>query len=173
MSIEHIDKEAQRYAEARAKLAELVADMQDEQRKVMRQYLPKIRRAVATAQERREALYTDVKSAPEAFAKPKSRILHGIRVGYRKAKGKLSWSDPKKVLKRLRELRPDDADQYIRVKEEPDKTELARLPARTLKQLGVEITKDQDIPIVEPTDTEVDKIVDALIEEGKSVEEAA
>lgn len=172
MDIETIEKKAQRYARAREELAELIAQMRAEQDEVKRRYMTPIRRTVAKAKERREVLYDDVQFSPELFTRPKSRVLHGIRVGWRKAKGKLSWKDGAKVIQRIRDQMAGEAEPYIRIKEEPDKTQLAKLPASVLKRFGVEVTADQDVPIVEPTDTEVDKIVDALIED-KDLEEAA
>lgn len=173
MDIKTIDKEAQRYAEAREELAVIVANVQQEQSNIRRQYLPQIRRAVAKAKERRAVLQNDVETNPDLFRRPKSKILHGIKLGWKKAKGKIAWSDNAKLLKRLREVCPKEAKQVIKIEEKVMKGELQKLPAATLKKLGVTITEDQDIAFVEATDTEVDRLVTALLEENKDLEEAA
>jgi len=167
-----IEKEAEQYAAARAELADLVGAMRTEQGEVKRRHLPKIRRAVARAKERREALRADVEVSPELFRKRKSQILHGIRVGFRKAKGKLTFPDAGKLVERIKKLLPEQSDRLIKTEEKPVRAELNRLDAATLRRLGVEVTADQDLPIVEPTDTEVDRVVKALIEDD-DLEEAA
>jgi hypothetical protein len=173
VSIEQIEKKAQRYARAREELAELIAQMRAEQDEVKRRYMTPIRRTVAKAKERRESLYTEVEVSPDLFTKPKSRILHGIRVGWRKAKGKLTFPDAAKLIAKIKQVvPPGEQERLIKVEEKPVRAELNKLDAGTLKKLGVEVTADQDVPIVEPTDTEVDRIVDALIDD-EDVEEAA
>jgi len=167
-----IEKEAEQYAAARAELADAVSAMRAEQDEAKRRHLPKIRKAVAKAKQRREELYADVQVSPELFRRPKSRVLHGIRVGYRKAKGKLTFADAAKLIQRIKTVVPDRSGQLIKVEEKPVKAELNKLDAKTLRSLGVEVTADQQVPIVEATDTEIDKVVDSL-EQAGDIEEAA
>ncbi|MFP4596501.1 host-nuclease inhibitor Gam family protein [Ralstonia sp.] len=170
MDMATIEKEAQRYAEARADLADLVSEMRTEQEAVKKRYITAIRKAVAKAQQRRDELYIDVEVSPELFKRPKSRVLHGIRVGWRKAKGKLSFPDSQKLVDRIKKMLPERAGDLVKVEEKPIRAELNKLDAGTLKKLGVEVQADQEQPIVEPTDNEIDRIVDALIstEDGEA-----
>lgn len=165
MDIETIEKNAQRYAQARSELADVVGRLTAEQEEVKRKHMKPLRAAVQKTQQRRDELRIDVEVAPQLFEKPKSRVLHGIRVGYRKAKGKLTFPDPKKVVAKVKEILPDKSDSLVKTEEKPVRAELNKLDAATLRRLGVEVTADTDVAIVEPTtDTEIDKIVDALVE---------
>jgi len=169
---QRIENDAEQYAEARNELAELVSQMRAEQESVKRRYLPKIRQAVAVAKQRREALHNDVEQAPELFTKPKSRILHGIRVGWRKQKGRLTFPSAAQLVERIKAKAPELSDRLIKTEEKPVRAELNRLDAATLRQLGVEVSADQDVAIVEPTDDEVDRIV-ASLEQAGDIEEVA
>ena len=67
----------------------------------------------------------------------------------------------------------DDQDALallIKTTEKPIKDGLSALPADKLKKLGVKVTDDTNKIVIKPVDSEVDKIVDALL--GDAEEEA-
>ena len=104
-----------------------------------------------------------VDASRDLFEKPRSRVLHGLKVGLRKQPGKLTWPDAAHVVKLIRRHRPEDADALVRVTEAPVREALKQLPARELKRLGVEITEASDAVEVRATDSDVDKWVDAML----------
>src|SRR3990172_5813587 len=86
-----------------------------------------------------------VAESPGLFAKPKSVILHGIKLGYRKGTGKMDWDDDEAVVKLIRKHLPDLVDVLIQKTEKPLKGPLGELPADTLKKLGVTVEETGDV----------------------------
>ena len=100
-------------------------------------------------------------------------MFAGIKVGYAKGKGALSFDDADSVVARIKKHLPEQADVLIRTKEAPVKEALAQLSAAELKKIGVTLSEAGDQTVVRPVDSEVDKMVDALLkaatgEEGEA-----
>jgi hypothetical protein len=102
--------------------------------------------------------------------KPRTVILHGIKVGYRKATGKIEFDDAEQVVKLIRKHFPDQFDVLVKVEETPVKKALANLTAAELKKLGIEVSDSGDEVEIRDTASDVDKLVSALL---KDYEEAA
>jgi hypothetical protein len=99
--------------------------------------------------------------------------LHGIRLGYQKGKGKITWDDDAKVIAAIRRtFTKATADTLISVIEKPAKDALANLPAAELRRLGVQVEAAGDAIYIKAADSEVDKLVARILEEG-AVDEAA
>lgn len=174
MSIEDIEKKAGDYAADRAHLAEIVGRMNTEIEKIKAKYLPPIRDAVRHVAERHDALRAAIEAAPELFEKPKTRVLMGVKVGYRKQKGSVTFADEAAVIERIKKLLPaDQAALLIRVRESLDKNACYDLTVPDLKRLGIGVERDEDLPVIKPADSEVDKLVDALLREAEKIEAAA
>lgn len=152
------------YANTREVLASKVRQLEAEIEAVKRQRLPGIKAALARAAEAEGRLRTVIQASPELFEKPRTLILHGVKVGYRKATGKLVWDDPDQVVALIRKHYPDQADVLIVVRETPSKSALVQLSAAELKRLGVRVSDCNDEVVIAPTDSEVDKLVEALLE---------
>jgi hypothetical protein len=133
--------------------------------------MPRLKAAVNKAAETSEALRALVEESPELFTKPKSVVFHGIKLGYQKEKGKIEWDDPDLVIKLIRRHLPELADTLIVTTEKPSKDALNNLSAAELKKIGVTITSDSDAVFIRATDSEVDKMVSALLK--GATEEAA
>lgn len=162
-ALETISKHAEVYARARSLLVERVTALDDGLTALRRNHLPAIRRAIDRAGEAENALRALVAGHPECFAKPKTLVIAGVRVGYGKGKGRLEFDDADAVVARIKKLLPDQAEVLIRMKETPVKEALAQLPAADLKKLGVSVTDAGEQVVVRSVDTEVDKLVDALL----------
>lgn len=175
MSMENIENLTRDYADARSSLAARVQAYQDELEKVKRRLLPGIKRAAEAAAAAGDRLHAELERHPELFVKPKSVILHGIRVGYQKAKGAIAWDDEEKVVALIHKHFPDQADVLIKVTEKPVKSALQQLQAADLKRLGVTIVETGDSVLIKAVDGEVEKLVDALLkaETAESLEAAA
>ena len=162
-TLETISKHAEVHAQARSLLSERVTALTDAQTALKREHMPGIKRALARAAESELSLRALVEAHPECFTKPRTRVFSGIKVGYGKGKGALSFDDADSVVARIKKHLPDQADVLIRTKETPVKDALSQLSAADLKKIGVTLSEAGDMSIVKPVDGEVDKMVDALL----------
>ena len=172
-ALETITKAAEVHSQARSLLSERVTALQAAQAALHREHLPAIKRALTKAAESEAKLRALVENHPECFVKPKTHVLAGIKVGYAKGKGALSFDDADAVVARIKKHLPEQADVLIRTKEAPVKEALAQLSAAELKKIGVTLSEAGDQTVVRPVDSEVDKMVDALLkaatgEEGEA-----
>lgn len=173
VDLEMIEGATRLYANAREVLAEKVRRLEAELEQIKRQRLPGIKSALARAAEAEGKLRQVIETAPELFERPKTLILHGVKVGYRKAPGKLVWDDADQVVALIRKHYPDQADVLIVVRETPSKSALAQLSAAELKRLGVRVIETSDEVVIAPTDSEVDKLVEALLESCRDEQPSA
>lgn len=170
-TLSEIEARAKRYAEAREKLAEIVAGLNAELEALKRGRLPELKRAVARAAEHHEALKSLIEQAPDLFVKPRTVVFHGIKLGYQKGKGRIEWDDPERVVALIRKHFPEQADVLIATTERPAKEALNNLTAADLKKLGISVAEGGDAVFIKPVDSAVDKMVDALLKDA--TEEAA
>lgn len=162
-----IEVKTKQYADARATLAEIVTSLNDGIEALKRQHMPALKKAVATTAQKHEELLDILKENDQAFVKPRSVIFHGVKVGYQKQRGKISYSDAESVVKLIRKhYSKSDAELMIITEEKPIKKVLDSLPVADLKKLGCTVTADSDEAFIKPTDSEVDKLVDALVKDA-------
>jgi hypothetical protein len=166
-----IERLARDYADARARLGETVQDLGDKQEALRRQYLPGIKRQVGIAKERRARLVAAIEDNPELFERPRTIIVHGIKIGLRKAKGIVEWASEETVIKLIKKCLPNQADLLIKTTEKLLKKPLQQLPGADLKKIGVTVRGAEDEPVIEPVDSEVDKLVEKLLKDEKNDEE--
>jgi hypothetical protein len=105
-----------------------------------------------------------VVDARAAFDDPKTQVLHGIKVGFEKGKGR--------VTARIDQVFRQEADQYLIITRKPSKAALLTLDAAMLKRLGVKIESDGDQVVIRATGTDIDKLVSKILEEGTETEKA-
>jgi hypothetical protein len=161
-----IDRNARLYADARADLGAVAADLTGSIEALKRERLPGIKRAVSRAAERHDALKNALEDAPDLFVKPRTLTLHGIRVGFTKQKGKIEWDDADAVVRAIQRHFPDQADALIRWTAKPLREALNQLDIRDLKKIGCRVTDTGDALLIKPVDSSVDKLVDRLLEEA-------
>jgi aspartate oxidase len=160
--IERLTKE---YAEFRNSLSAKVQTLEDEINAAKRRHMAAIKKTVATVMERRSRLKSAIEESPELFRKPRTMIIHGIKVGFQKAKGEIRWVDAAQVVKLVKKHFPELAETLIKTTETPVKAALGQIPAADLKRIGVTIEDDGDVVIIKGTDSEVDKFVEALLKD--------
>lgn len=161
-----IEVQAKLHEEARLLLAERVGAYQAGLAALARDHLPGIKRALNKAADVESRIRDLVARHPEAFTKPKTQVLHGTKVGYQKAKGKIGFDKPAKVIERIKRLMPEQAELLIHKKEEPNKEALAMLPAADLKKLGCTVTAGGEEIVCKPVDGAVEKMVKALLKDA-------
>ena len=173
-SLVDIETRAKKYAEAREHLAGIVAALNEGIEALKRDHMTRLKKAVADAAERHDALKALIEDAPELFVKPRTVVFHGIKLGYQKGKGKIEWEDPDQVVRLIKKHFPEQADVLITTVEKPVKDALNGLTAAELKKLGISVVEGGEAIFIKPTDSAVDKLVDALLEEAtEEIQEAA
>lgn len=171
--IERLTKD---YADWRTQLSEAVLVAEHELAALKRQHVVTIKRKVEAVAERQAALKAAIEESPELFRKPRTLIIHGVKVGFMKEKGKISWDDKDQVVRLIKKHFPEQADVLIKTVEKPIKNALQQLSAAELKRIGVTIGETGDVVVIKSTDSEIDKLVSALLEEDAEAdadEEAA
>lgn len=171
-----IEQLTESYAIERDALAALVVEMNEAMEGVKRERLAAIKAAVKSAREAKDKLKIAIVGAGGLFEKPRTRVMHGIKVGFTKQRGSVVFDDEEKVIERIRKQLPkEQVELLIRTKESVHKPAVYDLVANDLKRLGIRITDDCDAVVIKSVDSEVDKLVSALLseEEQEVMEEAA
>lgn len=163
-----IETAAKRFAEARGALAARCAALQAELNAVRAKHLEPLKKAVAEAKQRHAEAANLVATSPELFKRPRSVIFHGVKLGFEKAKGKLAIADPARTVALIKKFFKDKADVLIKTEEKPVKKALEKLPAADLKKLAIEVAADGDVVFVKDTAAEVDKLVEAFLQDDAS-----
>jgi hypothetical protein len=174
MTLLEIDSIVQTYADRREMLAGSLMALERALTVVKRQHLRHIKRQVALTAECETDLRNAIEAAPELFDKPKTQILHGIKVGFRKGKGKIEWEDDGALVALLKKKYPDEVDQLIITTEKPSKAGLQDLDAAELRRLGVTVEDTDDQVVVKAVESDVEKLVKLLLKDAMDdVDDAA
>ena len=163
-TMEDIELKAKVFAGARAELAERLGALREEHEAAKRRRLQGIKNALDRVRGAHDELHAAVEDNPALFDKPKTRILHGIRVGWMKQRGKLGIADPATFIAALRKLLGlEEAKAYIKTTETPIAAALAALPAKDLAKCGATLSDDVDAVLIKAADSDLDKLIDALV----------
>ena len=166
MSMKLIEGLIKEYAEQRRILTNRVDILETEMRRLKRLKLPGIKSAVDNAAESESKLRAALENNKDLFVKPKSIVFDGVKVGFKKEKGKIKWEDPALVIRLIKKHYSDQVELLIHTEEKPNKDGLNKLSVAELKKVGVTLTKTTDEVLVKATDSEVDKIVTALLKDA-------
>lgn len=151
------------YADARATLSTRVTALRDEIDDAKRRKLPGIQTAVAAAKDAEEALAAELRKSADLFVNPRTITAHGVKIGWGKAKGKISWDDAKTVIARIKEHFPKLAPVLIKTTEKPVRKALSGLTVAELKRIGCSSTAAGDGIVIKPTDGDIEKLVTQLL----------
>ena len=168
-----LEKLSQKFRKEYTTLVDRCQKLNDELEATKRRKLEGIKNAAARANEAKSELEQAVACAPHLFQKPKTMVIAGIRIGVKKEKGRIIVADPQSTIKLIRKHLPDLFDQLVSTRETPLKSGLQQLTGAELKKIGVELEADTDAVVVRSTDSDVDKIVNALLDEAEQWEKAA
>ena len=170
MSMERIEQLTRAHAMDRERIAALVGALNEEIEAAKRKRLKAIKAAVCAAKDSRLQLHAAIATHAVLFERPRSRVLHGLRVGLQKAKGKVQFESAERVVVLIRRHLPSMFDQLVETIEKPKKAALLDLPASELKRIGCEISGSGDQVLIKAADSEIEKLVSALLD-GDSDEE--
>lgn len=174
MNLTEIETLAQRYAEIYRELEGSVQALEDGVRALKRKLLPAIRRLAEESAVRKGELLAAVSAAPDLFEKPRTQIMSGVKVGLQKRRGTIAIDDEAATIRRIRELLPrDQAELVIRVRESVHKPAVYDLTAGDLKRLGIKIESDTDEAIAKIAGEDIERMVDALLDDSEAERVAA
>lgn len=169
---DEIAARAKTFADARDKLQQLVDALNEGLEQLKRDNLPGIRRQVNRVAQLQAELTELVKGAPEHFVKPRTLVLHGIKLGFQKEPGSIAFDDADKVVELIEKKLPDLAELLIKTEKKPLKKGLQQLTVQQLKSIGCTVTDAGDRVVVQAVDGAVEKLVTALLK-GVAVEQEA
>lgn len=160
-----VDTQAKYFADALSDLAIFVKAIDDSLRAVEEAYAKQLRQLEERFLERYTALKNEITAAPDAFVVRKSLVLHGIKVGFEKGKGKVEWDNEDRVVTLIRRNYTDvEAEALLRAKYSPDRLAISRLPAAEVKAIGCRIDDTGDRVIIRPIDSDAAKRVSARLD---------
>lgn len=160
-----IEIACQRYRAARDNLRLQATAVNDSLEDIKRQYLPMLRTTLSCVAEAEADLRDTVKDSPKTmWEKKRSRIIHGVKVGWSKSRGKVTFDDECKVVERIRKLLPkEQVELLIRVSESVHKPAVYDLQASDLRRLGISIADDCDQVVVKDIESELDRALEKLL----------
>ncbi len=168
-ALEMIDKMAEEYSSALGELDDRAAIMKAELRKVQRRELPAMKRAADRAAKAREELKRAVKASPSLFNKPKTRELHGIKLGFQKQKGKVVFADEEATIKLMKkDLPKDQLELVLRVRESVHKPSVYDLDARSCKRYGITIEDDTDEVYIKQAVSKIEKLIEGWLDDEEA-----
>lgn len=167
-----IDKAAKNLRASRDTLSQRASMLNFELEAAKRKAMRGLRASVAAVSQAQAELLATITESPQLFVKPKSVVLHGIKLGYAKGKGSIEWEDDEQVCKLVRKHMPDQFDILVKTTEKPMKTAMNFLTVAELKRIGVTAEDTGDVAFAKDTTAEVDKLVKALLK-GAEDEAAA
>lgn len=174
--IKQIEIAVAEYVLNRDDLAEVVDAFNADLDRIRKKHAKALQEKVEAVTEAGIGLREVLERFPGLFEKPRTLVINGIKVGYQKGKGGITFSDPEKVVKLIRRhYTEEEALKLLNIKESPDKEALNKLPVTELKRLGCEVVDAEDQVVIKPVKSEVDKLVVSLLkiaadtaeEEGK------
>jgi hypothetical protein len=165
-----IEQRTAAYAEKWNALVKKVTDLDTEVRAIKRRRINGIRVASAAALDARAELKIALEENKVEFEKPRTRTFHGIKVGFRKLIGKITWEDGEQVVKLIKKHFADRVEILVKTTETPVKGALEQLSVVDLKKVGCSVGEDTDEAVITSVDTEITKLVDALLEDATEPE---
>ena len=156
--------------EAVRKQAELI---KERQRAAARPLIPGLKRKIATASADRDALREYVKAHPERFEKPRTRALHGVKVGLRQLPGRLEI-DAEAAIPLIRRFFPERYKTLVKTTTRLQAAPLKALKPAELARIGGRIVELGDEVVISVAKSDIDNLVETLLGDfDEEPEEAA
>lgn len=178
MTLGEIELFAKKYHAAEEELAEKIMALDKELKAIEARYLPVIKRRFEAAAEAHDALHAAISQSPELFKRPKTIVMHGVKCGFGKGKGKVTIEDAQNTVRLIEKHLSEQADVLIKTAKTPIKTALANLSGAELKKIGVTVEQAGEQVVISLVANVVEKIIAAFrkqyMKNGESeMEEAA
>lgn len=110
-----------------------------------------------------------ITAAPGEFKRPRSILVDGVKTGYRKEQDGIEFDDESAVIGRIKALDEFDAlaQALIRTEEHLNLDAIETLDAVQRRRLGIRSVSGADQPFISFTDTDVEKLVKALLADAQ------
>jgi hypothetical protein len=161
--LDEIRQAAETYAAAVKEVRTIQEKIEDEQRKIQREYGSKLIEAAKAAGEAKQLVITVLDGAESYFVKPRTVTVAGVVVGFRKQKGTIEIPNEDYTIAKIHEQMPERAGMLLNIKTTIAKKALDSLTGDELKKIGITVTADTDAPVVDATDKELQKLIDKTI----------
>ena len=161
-ALQRIETLTKNYADARSLLADEVARLQDEIDAAKRRRLAKVKALFAALADAKGALANEIERNPGEFERPRTFVFHGVKVGYRKQVGEITFGSEQSVIDLLKKKFPERTESTIRVTEKLIVKALAEWSAADLKKIGCNVESDSDAIVIKATETEIDRMIAAM-----------
>jgi len=161
-----IEKLAKEYAGARASLHLAAGQLDEQMTNLKKKALPKIAARAMFLGAIGKQLEAAIEESPELFKKPRTQVMHNIKVGFQKQSGTIEIKDAKSVIIKIRKLFPRRVKDLIQVKETPIKAALNKLPVADCRKLGITVHDATDVVVITAVKTDTDKLVEAFLKEA-------
>lgn len=159
-----IEAAAAEFGQIHDALADVITGCDREIAEVRRRHAPVILSHVRELVERRKVLARSIDAARDLFDKPRTRTLHGVRLGVMTQRGEISFDDEDLVIDRIRALLPEKAADLVKTNSSVVKTAIRDLDPAMLKRLGVEVRGDVDQTFVKVAKGDAEKAAAALLD---------
>jgi hypothetical protein len=170
---ERIESLTNFYAEARTMLGKRLQALEDDVAKARKLHISAIRFAAGRAKEIQDQLKAELEAHPELFVQPRSFTVAGIKVGYKKGAGAIEWDDDEKVAAAIKKHLPEQYDILVKETRKPLAKALKNVAVADLKRVGCTVEETGDQVFIKAADSEIDKLVGRILEEGAKAEEQA
>ena len=167
LRLDKIEDQAREYAAANAATLRLADDLKAAIAAICGAHVGKIKEAAGVAAVEREALMELLKDAADLFAAPRrSLTVDGVRVGWKKERGKVVITDEAATVQRILDRLPaSQSELLVRTTQKVHKPGVYDLTAADLKRLGIKIEDDADAPFIKDVEVPIDKLVAGLMDE--------
>ena len=155
---------AAEYFAAHERLRERVELVKARQRAAGRLLLPGLKRLVAEASAARDALRACIEADPQLWDKPRTRALHGVKLGLRALPGRLAI-DAAAAIPLIRKHLPGQSKTLVKVSETLNLNALKALTPAQLARIGGSISDQADEVVITVPKSAVDKLVEALLDD--------
>lgn len=172
-SLAEIEVATKKYADKRGLLILKVELLNTEIEALKRKHLDDIKALAGETANAKSALEAVIDSSRKLFIKPRTIVISGISVGLRKGTGSLKYDEEALVISRIKKhfKGEDEREIYIKTTEKLKKKPLEDLDTATLKKIGVTVEGTGDVVQIKATDSDVDKLIGAILKDSGESDE--
>ncbi len=172
-TLAEIEIATREFSDAHEDLSSIVSGLNEDIERLKRSRIAVIKRHVARATEKHAALAAMIEGNKALFDKPRTIVVHGIKIGLRKGTGGIDWDDDEKVASLIKKHLPEQYEVLVKTTHKPQAKAMKQLEVGELKKIGCRVEETGDVVVIKPADSEVEKIVAALLKNATESEEVA
>lgn len=162
-----LEQHVKEYADAQKALLEKARDLDKEIERLKRKHVKTIKAAAIVFSVKRSRLVAQIEDHRDFFKKPRTRLINGVKIGYQKGKGELTWKSESYVVEKIKQMFGAQAGVLIKTTEKPVKSALDKLTTYELKRLGITVKNTGDKIVIKSADSEAEKMINALLRDAQ------